>query len=193
MQEAPHRWREPCLHPSCRFQEEVPLLSAASPWDPTLPGLVLLPASGFQEGVYLTGQVAGLTDDLGRPGVGPPARPILESAAPLSAFTSPFLARPCSRAEAELCSLAPGRPRSGCGEIVDGLRTETGLAPVLVPGLWTVWSRGRAGCISMRPSFGLHAPACGRAEGMAGCPSSLCQSLTCDVRLDRGHLHAGRD
>ena len=111
MQEAPHRWWEPCLHPSCWFQEEVPLLSAASPWDPTLPGLVLLPASSFQEGVYLTGQVAGLTDDLGRPAVGPPTRPILESVAPLSAFTSPFLAQPALTQKLSCVHL----PRAGPG------------------------------------------------------------------------------
>lgn len=152
---------------------------AATHWDPALPGLKLLPASSFQEGVYLTGQAAGgrteaeLRDDLGRPVAGPPSSPILESAAPLSAFTSLLPAQPTLTHKLSSVHLFWAGSGLGVATLWMGRRTEAGPALVLVPSQSEQSSASavqrRMGGM-LRPLNDFRAPACGREAGMARCP-----------------------
>lgn len=151
------RGRQPRLRQARCFPEGAPLLVAATHWDPALPGLTLLPASSFQEGVYLAGQAAGGPGGGrarrragqaagGRTEAGPRhgrpwpscCRPSLQpppgKCRPLSAFTPPSCPA-CTPASAQLRSLALGRPGSGRGDAVDGenrswARSGVGAEPV---------------------------------------------------------------
>lgn len=178
------RW-EPCVRPSCSVQEGAPLLMAATHCDPAPPGLVLLPASSFQEGVYLAGQagrVAGLTDDLGRPSTSQhvlalalPPGPSWKVLLPCPLSPPPFLAQPALTHKLScfhlLCSLALCPRGSGRGEIVDGTENRNwagsgACAPASQSRLLPVRSEGKVGGI-LRPLYALRVPACGRGAGMA--------------------------